>query len=66
MSANVTASVIDTLIQGFDHQATPGLIYTSVTREFDVQGEWMLLGQALGLLVGAIFWGVGCDVWGRR
>ncbi|KIM70818.1 hypothetical protein SCLCIDRAFT_100661 [Scleroderma citrinum Foug A] len=46
--------------------ATPGLIYTSVTREFDVQGEWMLLAQALGLLVGAIFWGVGCDVWGRR
>ncbi|KAL4075444.1 hypothetical protein J3A83DRAFT_4484702 [Scleroderma citrinum] len=24
----------------------------------------MLLTQALGLLVGAIFWGVGCDVWG--
>ncbi|KAI6006136.1 major facilitator superfamily domain-containing protein [Pisolithus albus] len=46
--------------------STPGLIYTSVTREFNVLGEWMLLGQALGLLVGAVFWGVGCDVWGRR
>jgi MFS family permease len=20
----------------------------------------------LGLLVGAVFWGVGCDIWGRR
>ncbi|KAL4072456.1 major facilitator superfamily domain-containing protein [Scleroderma yunnanense] len=46
--------------------STPGLIYTSVTRQFNVQGEWMLLAQALGLLVGASFWGVGCDVWGRR
>ncbi|KIM55132.1 hypothetical protein SCLCIDRAFT_135274 [Scleroderma citrinum Foug A] len=42
------------------------LILTSVTREFNVQGEWMLLAQALGLLVGVIFWGVGCDLWGRR
>jgi len=42
------------------------LILTSVTREFNVQGEWMLLAQALGLLAGAIFWGVGCDLWGRR
>lgn len=46
--------------------STLGLIYTSVTREFNVLGEWMLLGQSLGLLVGAVFWGVGCDVWGRR
>ncbi|KAL4064816.1 major facilitator superfamily domain-containing protein [Scleroderma yunnanense] len=43
-----------------------GLIYTPVSREFNVQGEWMSLAQALGLLVGALFWGVGCDVWGRR
>ncbi|KAL4072126.1 major facilitator superfamily domain-containing protein [Scleroderma citrinum] len=43
-----------------------GLIYPSVTHEFNVQGEWMLLAQSLGLLAGAIFWGVGCDMWGRR
>ncbi|KAL4072455.1 major facilitator superfamily domain-containing protein [Scleroderma yunnanense] len=45
---------------------TTGLIYTSVTSEFGVQGEWMILAQALGLLVGAAFWGIGCDMWGRR
>ncbi|KAL4067202.1 major facilitator superfamily domain-containing protein [Scleroderma yunnanense] len=43
-----------------------GLIYPAVTREFNVHGEWMLFAQALGLLAGAIFWGVACDMWGRR
>ncbi|KAL4064381.1 MFS general substrate transporter [Scleroderma citrinum] len=45
---------------------TCALIYTPVTREFNVHGEWMLLAQSFGLLAGAIFWGIGCDVWGRR
>lgn len=26
----------------------------------------MILAQSLGLLIGAIFWSIGCDVWGRR
>ncbi|KAL4066875.1 major facilitator superfamily domain-containing protein, partial [Scleroderma yunnanense] len=47
-------------------QMNCALIDTSVTREFNVRGEWMLLASTLGLLVGTIFWGVGCDVWGRR
>ncbi|KIM54182.1 hypothetical protein SCLCIDRAFT_392454 [Scleroderma citrinum Foug A] len=42
------------------------LIYTSITREFDVQGEWIIFAHAIGRLFGAIFWCVGCDVWGRR
>ena len=34
--------------------------------EFNFQGPFLKLGQNIGLLVGAVFWGVGSDVWGRR
>ena len=34
--------------------------------EFGFQGPFLKLGQNIGLLVGAAFWGVACDVWGRK
>lgn len=43
-----------------------GLILTQVVNEFDFEGPWLKLAQNLGLLVGAVFWGVGSDAWGRR
>ncbi|KLO07040.1 MFS general substrate transporter [Schizopora paradoxa] len=43
-----------------------GLILSPVVNEFQFQGPFLKLGQNIGLLVGALFWGVGCDVWGRR
>ena len=43
-----------------------GLIYTPVVNEFNFQGPFLKLGQNIGLLVGAAFWGVASDVWGRR
>ncbi|KAH7887129.1 MFS general substrate transporter [Phlebopus sp. FC_14] len=43
-----------------------GLILTPVVYEFNVEGPWLKLAQNLGLLVGAAFWGVASDVWGRR
>jgi len=29
-------------------------------------GPYIKLSQILGLLIGAFFWGLGSDVWGRR
>ncbi|PCH39861.1 MFS general substrate transporter [Wolfiporia cocos MD-104 SS10] len=43
-----------------------GLILSPVVNEFNVQGPFLKLGQNIGLLVGAAFWGVASDVWGRR
>lgn len=43
-----------------------GLILTPVVMEFKFQGPYLKLGQNVGLFVGAAFWGVGSDVWGRR
>ena len=37
-----------------------------VVNEFHFKGPFLSLGQNIGLLVGAAFWGVGSDVWGRR
>ena len=34
--------------------------------EFTFKGPFLKLGQNIGLLVGAVFWGVGSDIWGRR
>ncbi|CAK7229205.1 hypothetical protein SEUCBS140593_007168 [Sporothrix eucalyptigena] len=43
------------------------LIFTPVTNEFQPSRSPMLtLAQNLGLLAGAVFWGFGCDVFGRR
>ncbi|RPD62612.1 MFS general substrate transporter [Lentinus tigrinus ALCF2SS1-7] len=44
-----------------------GLIINPVTLEFvGFKGPFLILAQSIGLLVGAVFWGVGCDIWGRR
>ena len=37
-----------------------------MVNEFGFQGPFLKLGQNIGLLVGAAFWGVGSDVWGRK
>ncbi|KAI9372120.1 major facilitator superfamily domain-containing protein [Aspergillus egyptiacus] len=43
------------------------LILVPVTYEFRVsQPPFLLLAQNIGLLVGALFWGFGCDLFGRR
>ncbi|KAL2824810.1 major facilitator superfamily domain-containing protein [Aspergillus cavernicola] len=43
------------------------LILVPVTYEFRVsQPPLLLLAQNIGLLVGALFWGFGCDLFGRR
>ncbi|KAK0207714.1 MFS general substrate transporter [Armillaria fumosa] len=43
-----------------------GLILPPVVQEFQFQGPFLNLGQSIGLLIGAVFWGVGSDIWGRR
>jgi len=43
------------------------LILTPLSYEFNVTKPPLLtLAQNIGLLVGAVFWGFGCDVFGRR
>ena len=43
------------------------LILTPVINEFHVtRGPYLTLSQNIGLLVGAVFWGFGCDIFGRR
>ncbi|OJJ34407.1 hypothetical protein ASPWEDRAFT_42416 [Aspergillus wentii DTO 134E9] len=43
------------------------LILTPVTYEFHVSRPPLLtLAQNIGLLVGALFWGFGCDIFGRK
>ncbi|CCL98516.1 uncharacterized protein FIBRA_00515 [Fibroporia radiculosa] len=43
-----------------------GLILSPVVNEFNFEGPFLKLGQNIGLLVGAAFWGVASDVWGRQ
>jgi len=43
-----------------------GLILAPVTDEFTFKAPFLSLAANAGLLVGAVFWGFGCDVWGRR
>ncbi|OBZ68823.1 putative MFS-type transporter PB1E7.08c [Grifola frondosa] len=40
-----------------------GLILAPVVNEFGFEGPFLKLGQNIGLLVGAAFWGVASDVW---
>ena len=43
------------------------LIFTAVTNEFRPSHPPLLtLSQNIGLLFGAVFWGFGCDIFGRR
>ncbi|KAJ8517233.1 hypothetical protein ONZ45_g5568 [Pleurotus djamor] len=41
-----------------------GLILPPVVNEFNFDGPLLKLGQNIGLLLGAAFWGVGSDIWG--
>ncbi|THH06850.1 hypothetical protein EW145_g3805 [Phellinidium pouzarii] len=43
-----------------------GLILTPVVNEFQVKPSFLSLALNIGLLVGAAFWGLGCDIIGRR
>ncbi|PPR01166.1 hypothetical protein CVT24_006131 [Panaeolus cyanescens] len=44
-----------------------GLILPPVVNEFrGSRGPFINMGQGIGLLIGAIFWGAGSDIWGRR
>ncbi|KAM5475466.1 hypothetical protein MauCBS54593_001155 [Microsporum audouinii] len=43
------------------------LIFTPVKNEFmPSRAPYLTLAQNLGLLVGAVFWGFGCDMYGRK
>ncbi|KZT19572.1 MFS general substrate transporter [Neolentinus lepideus HHB14362 ss-1] len=43
-----------------------GLILSPAVSEFHFNGPFLSLALNIGLFVGAVFWGLGCDVWGRR
>ncbi|OCH87181.1 MFS general substrate transporter [Obba rivulosa] len=42
------------------------LILSPVVNEFQFNSPFLSLALNIGLLVGAIFWAFGCDIWGRR
>ncbi|OTA68391.1 MFS general substrate transporter [Hypoxylon sp. EC38] len=43
------------------------LIFTPIVNEFHpTRGPLLSLAQNIGLLAGAMFWGFGCDIFGRR
>ncbi|KAI0667723.1 MFS general substrate transporter [Trametes maxima] len=42
------------------------LILDPVITEFGTQAPYIKVAQGIGLLVGAAFWGVAADVWGRK
>ncbi|KAG8698559.1 hypothetical protein FRC08_005837 [Ceratobasidium sp. 394] len=43
-----------------------GLIPAPVVQEFSAKGPFLKLAQNIELLVGALGWGVGSDIWGRK
>jgi hypothetical protein len=43
-----------------------GLILAPVVKEFGAKGPFLKLSQNIGLLVGALLWGIGSDIWGRK
>ncbi|KAL7278526.1 hypothetical protein ACG7TL_007525 [Trametes sanguinea] len=43
-----------------------GLILSPVVNEFRFNGPFLSLALNIGLFVGAVLWGFGCDIWGRR
>jgi MFS family permease len=47
-------------------QLLSGLILTPVVAEFGFKPPYLSLALNIGLFVGAVTWGIGCDVWGRR
>ncbi|CAO2647708.1 Nn.00g086300.m01.CDS01 [Neocucurbitaria sp. VM-36] len=58
------AKVLNKAIQDI---GVTSLIFTPVRNEFRPErGPFLTLSQNIGLLAGAIFWGFGCDIFGRR
>ena len=47
-------------------QLLSGLILTPVVAEFGFKPPYLSLALNIGLFAGAVIWGIGCDVWGRR
>ncbi|CAE6438141.1 unnamed protein product [Rhizoctonia solani] len=43
-----------------------GIILTPIVQEFNVKGPFLSLSTNIGLLVGAMTWSAGSDVWGRK
>ena len=43
-----------------------GLILSPVVNEFGFTSPFLSLSANIGLLVGAVLWSFGCDIWGRR
>ncbi|KAH6894047.1 MFS general substrate transporter [Coprinopsis sp. MPI-PUGE-AT-0042] len=43
-----------------------GLIIPPTLNEFNYKPPFLKLGQNIGLLLGAAFWGIGADIWGRK
>ncbi|ETW79672.1 major facilitator superfamily [Heterobasidion irregulare TC 32-1] len=43
-----------------------GLILSPVLSEFHFDGPFLSLAANIGLLVGALLWSFGCDIWGRK
>ncbi|THH15873.1 hypothetical protein EW146_g4677 [Bondarzewia mesenterica] len=43
-----------------------GLILSPVISEFHFNGPFLSLAANIGLLVGAVLWSFGCDIWGRK
>ncbi|KAB5589069.1 MFS-type transporter [Ceratobasidium theobromae] len=43
-----------------------GLILAPVVQEFSAKGPFLKLAQNVGLLAGALGWGLGSDIWGRK
>ncbi|KAJ3508855.1 hypothetical protein NLJ89_g5529 [Agrocybe chaxingu] len=43
-----------------------GLVLAPIVAEFNFNPPFLSLAVNAGLLVGAIFWGLGCDIWGRK
>jgi hypothetical protein len=43
-----------------------GLILSPTLNEFQFNGPFLSLAMNIGLLVGAILWSFGCDIWGRK
>ena len=48
------------------HQLIGGLILAPVVSEFQFNSPFLSLASNIGLFAGAVFWGIGCDIWGRR
>jgi MFS family permease len=62
MSLDITLTVQDNL-----WPITTSLIFTPVRNEFNpTRPPFLTLAQNIGLLFGAVFWGFGCDIFGRR